>query len=92
MLTTLVAVAPACAAPRARLYVQVGPPAHVVERIPVAPGPRYAWVPGYYRWDGREYLWVPGAYVIPPRPGARWAPGHWVRERRGWYWVEGRWR
>jgi hypothetical protein len=91
-LGTLLIAAPACAAPRGRLYVRVAPPGAVVERVPVAPGPRYVWVPGYYRWDGRGYLWAPGAYVLPPRPRARWVPGRWAHERGGWYWMEGRWR
>jgi len=88
----LAGVTLACAEPAGRVYVRVGPPAPVIERVAVAPGPGYVWVPGYYRWDGRAYLWVPGRYATPPRRHARWVPAHWVRERRGWYFVEGRWR
>jgi hypothetical protein len=73
-------------------YVRVGPPAPVVEVRHAAPGPRYVWVPGYYRWGGRAYAWVPGRWVVPPRAHARWAPGHWQHNRRGWFYVEGRWR
>ena len=69
--------APACASPRGRVFVRVGPPAPIVEVRSVAPGPRYVWVPGYHAW---------------PRPRAVWVPGRWVRERRGWVFVDGRWR
>jgi hypothetical protein len=82
----------ASAAVRARLYVQVGPPAPVVERVVVAPGPGYVWTPGYYRWDGRAYVWMPGRHVLPPRPHAVWVPGHWGHERRGFFWIDGHWR
>ncbi len=83
---------PACAAPRGRLYVRVGPPAPIVEARVVAPGPRYVWVPGYYAWSGRAYLWAPGRWVLPPRPRAVWVPAHWARDRHGWYFIEGHWR
>ena len=89
----LLAAAPACAAPRGRVYVRVGPPAPIVEARLVAPGPGYLWVPGYYRWDGGAYVWVSGRYELPPRRHAAWVPAHWVREgRRGWFFVEGHWR
>jgi hypothetical protein len=91
-LTGSVLAAPACAAPRGRIYVQIGPPPPVVERVVVAPAPGYIWVPGYYSWSGVAYVWVPGRHALAPRPRAVWVPGRWVRERRGWYWVEGRWR
>ena len=90
--TVMIATSSACAAPRGRVYVRVGPPAPVVERVVVAPGPGYVWTPGFYRWDGRAYAWVPGRYVLPPRARAVWVPGHWTRERHGWFWVEGHWR
>jgi hypothetical protein len=82
----------ACAAPRGRLYVRVGPPAPIVEARTIAPGRGYVWVPGFYRWDGRAYLWVNGRWDRPPRARARWVAGHWQRERGGWFFVEGHWR
>jgi hypothetical protein len=82
----------ACAAPRGRLYVRVGPPAPIVEARVVAPGPGYVWVQGYHRWDGGRYVWVPGRWELPPRARAVWVPAHWQRDRRGWYFVEGHWR
>jgi len=82
----------ACASPRGRLYVRVGPPAPIVETRVVAPGPGYVWLPGFYSWNGAAYVWVPGRWERPLRERAVWVPGRWVRERRGWYYIEGHWR
>jgi hypothetical protein len=90
LLSTLLTALPARAA--ARVYVRVGPPAPVVEVRAGAPGPRYVWVDGYHRWDGRAYVWVPGRWAIPPRARAAWVPGHWVHASRGYYFVDGHWR
>jgi hypothetical protein len=90
LLVTMVSTA--CAYPNGRLYVRVGPPGPIVETRIVAPGPGYEWVPGFYRWDGREYGWVAGRWELPPRARARWVPGHWAQDRRGWYFIDGRWR
>ena len=90
LLSTVLMAIPASAS--TRVYVRVGPPAPIVEVRPVAPGPRYVWVNGYHRWDGRAYAWVPGKWVLPPRARAVWVPGRWVHASRGYYWVDGRWR
>ncbi len=84
----------ACAAPaRARVYVEIAPPAAVVEVRPHAPGPDYYWVPGYHRWDGHGYIWVEGRWERPPHHRHRWQSGDWVHNRHhGWYWREGHWR
>jgi WXXGXW repeat (2 copies) len=83
----------AAAAPRGRVYVRVGPPAPIVERRIVAPGPGYVWISGYHTWDSRAYVWVPGRWDRPPRARANWVPARWVHDRRnGWYLVEGHWR
>jgi hypothetical protein len=92
VISGLLLVAPACATPHGRVYVRIGPPAPVIEARIVAPGPRYVWIPGFYRWGGAVYAWVPGRWELPPRPRAYFVPGHWARDRRGWYFVEGHWR
>jgi hypothetical protein len=53
------------------------PPPRVVRVRPVAPGPDYFWVDGYwYPVDGR-YRWHDGYWTRPPYGGARWiAPRH----------------
>ena len=82
-------------------------PAPLVETIPVAPGPTYHWVPGYWMWNGR-WVWVRGRYVVgvvvpampaaivetppaSPGPGWFWVRGHYVWERGGWVWRGGHW-
>jgi hypothetical protein len=83
----------ACASAGTRVYVRVGPPAAVAEvrRVP-PPGPGYAWVAGYHRWDGRTYVWVPGTWMVPPRRRAAWVAPHWSHDRHGYYFVAGHWR
>ena len=70
------------------------PPPLVTEVAPTAPGPAYAWVPGYWAWRGprRGYVWVPGAYAVPAQPGYAWVPDHWAPRPGGGVWVEGHWR
>ena len=76
------------AAPASYVYVQVGPPAPMVETVPARPGPGYVWVGGYWNWNGSRYVWVHGRYV---RHGGAWCGGHWRHEHHGWYWAPGRW-
>jgi hypothetical protein len=82
----------ATAAPRGRVYLRVGPPAPIVETRIVSPGPGYVWIPGAYRWEGRNYVWVPGRWDRTPRARAVWVPARWVHDRRGWYVIDGHWR
>jgi hypothetical protein len=91
ILAGLIMLAIPSAAVAQRVYVAVAPPV-VVERPPVAPGPRYVWVGGYQTWNGRAYVWAPGHWVLPPQPGRVWVPGHWRHNGYGWYWVPGHWR
>jgi hypothetical protein len=71
----------------AQIVVRIGP----VEVVPVAPGPDWAWHPGYHRWDGHGYVWVPGRYEHPPFAHAHWVEGHWGPGRGGYVWHEGHW-
>src|SRR5689334_18057447 len=50
----------------------VPPPAPMAEVVPVAPGPEYAWTPGFWSWNGVTWVWVRGAWVVRPRVGAVW--------------------
>ncbi|MDQ6679721.1 MAG: YXWGXW repeat-containing protein, partial [Pseudomonadota bacterium] len=52
--------------------IDIAPPA---PRFEAAPAPRrgYAWVPGYWNWNGR---------------GHSWTPGTWMRERRGYVYAQ----
>lgn len=90
--TAVLMTIPTAASAATRVYVRVGPPAPIVEVRTVSPGPRYVWVDGYHRWDGRAYAWAPGRWVVPPRHRTAWVPARWVHDRRGWYIVSGHWR
>jgi len=75
------------------IEVDYGPPAPVALGIVgEAPGPDYAWVDGYYRWDGGRYVWGPGEWRRRPHPGAVWVAGEWRRHGNRYRWHEGRWR
>jgi hypothetical protein len=76
----------------ADIFVRIGPPPSRREVIVARPGPRYVWVQGYQRWDGRRYMWAPGQWVLPPRHRSAWVPGYWAQRPRGYVFVEGHWR
>jgi hypothetical protein len=89
---TVVAGAPADAQVYGHVGINIGPPpAPLVERVPPAPGPSYAWRAGHWRWNGARYVWVRGFYARHPRGYSAWVPGHWVRGPRGWLYREGHW-
>jgi len=78
---------------RAQTVVRIGPPPSIRHEVIVAaPGPRYVWVPGYYRYRHHAYVWVPGRYAIPPHHYTVWVPGRWVPRSGGYVWIQGYWR
>lgn len=82
----------AAAEASSRVYVQIGPPAPIVEARPVSPHAGYVWVPGYYGWHHGEYRWAHGYWAKPPHHHAVWVEPRWVHENHGWYMEPGRWR
>ena len=77
----------------AAVFVRVGPPRPVVERVGRVPGPGYVWTGGYYRWGGAAYVWAPGRWAYPPRPAAVWVAPRWnYFPGRGYVFVGGYWR
>ncbi len=90
--TALLGIALAIGSAHAQVYVRIGPPPPRREVIVERPGPRYVWVSGYHRWDGRQYVWAPGMWVLPPQPYyRRWVAGHWRHVHGGWMWMAGHW-
>ncbi len=85
---------PAQPAPAAGpVVVEQTPPAPQVEVLPVAPGPDYVWMGGYWSLGaGGGWVWVGGHYGLRPRPYAVWVGGHWARRGRGYVWAAGHWR
>ncbi len=74
----------------ARTYasVRVAPPPPRFERVVVRPG--YAWVPGYWRWEGRRYVWVSGYYTAQ-RARRAYVPARWYRVGPEWRFRRGYW-
>jgi hypothetical protein len=64
------------------------PPPPVYYAPPVAPGPGYAWVGGYYAPVGPRWAWHTGYWARRPFAGAAWVG---PRYSRGRYWG-GYWR
>ncbi len=89
LVTTLLCVAPAWAAPH--VYVRIAPPAPIVEVRPSAPRPGYVWHDGHFRWNGHRYVWMRGRWTRAPYRNARWTSGRWSHAHRGWHWVPGHW-
>ena len=80
---------PASAAPYG-ITIDVAPPAPRVERVP-APRRGYAWVPGYWNWNGHRHVWVQGQWVRERR-GYRYAEPQWVQRNGRWELQRGEWR
>jgi WXXGXW repeat (2 copies) len=60
------------------LGIRIGPPPppRVVAVRPVAPGPDYTWIDGYWYPSGGHYVWHAGYWSRPPYEGARWVGPH----------------
>jgi len=59
--------------------IRIGPPPppRVIRVHPVAPGPEFIWIDGYWYASGRRWKWHDGYWTRPPFPGAHWiAPRH----------------
>ena len=71
MMASVFAFAPAASAYTrvgVRVYAPLPPIRH--ERVIVRPGPRYVWVPGYWRWERRQ-LRLGRRRLARPAPSAR---------------------
>ncbi|HKE26295.1 MAG TPA: YXWGXW repeat-containing protein [Bryobacteraceae bacterium] len=53
------------------------PPPRVVAVRPVAPGPDFMWVEGYWYPVGHHYKWHDGYWTRVPYPAARWVAPRW---------------
>jgi hypothetical protein len=61
------------------LGIRIGPPPppRVLHVRPVAPGPDYVWIDGYWYPSGGHYIWHRAYWSRPPYDGAHWiAPHH----------------
>ncbi|MFO1328592.1 MAG: hypothetical protein U1F56_14640 [Rubrivivax sp.] len=70
--------------------VDAAPPPAPYEAQPVAPGPGYVWIGGYWGWNLGRHVWIGGRWALPPA-GYGWVPGYWGRHGQGWRWHGGYW-
>lgn len=84
-------VAPAMSSAATFISVGFAPPPLPVYAQPVAPGPDFMWIPGYWAWNGVGYYWVPGTWVLAPYVGALWTPGWWGWSGGAYIWHPGYW-
>ncbi len=69
------------------------PPPRVVRVRPVAPGPDYAWIDGYWYPVNGHYKWHDGYWTRPPYAGALWVgPRHEGGQFYNGYWQGSRGR
>jgi len=73
----------------AATVITVAPPALRAETVPPARA-GYAWVPGYWNWNGHRHVWVAGNWVRERRGYAYNAP-HWVEHDGRWNLERGNW-
>jgi hypothetical protein len=68
------------------VYAPPPPPVYSYYR-PVAPGPNYYWVGGYWYPSGPRYAWRAGYWARRPYAGAYWVGPRYSRGRYyGGYW------
>jgi hypothetical protein len=84
----LFAGAPAYSA-QVAVGIRIGPPPRprVVRVRPIAPGPDYYWVQGYWYPVGHHYRWHRGYWTRVPYSGAVWVGPRW----EGGEYYEGYW-
>ncbi len=70
-----------------RYYAPPPPPPVAYYAAPVAPGPGYGWVDGYYYPVGPRWGWRPGYWAARPFAGAFWvAPRYYGGRYYNGYW------
>jgi hypothetical protein len=84
-------VVPALASAAVFVSVNFAPPAIPVYVQPIAPGPDFIWIPGYWAYGPDGYYWVPGTWVLAPYIGALWTPGYWAWSGGLYLWHAGYW-
>ncbi len=81
----------AIAVPVGAVEVSVAPPPMRAELQRPAPGAGYAWVAGYWSWDGTQHAWIPGQWEAPPQPGQVWEAPRWHQRGQRWAFSRGSW-
>src|SRR5215469_6796013 len=77
-----------CAQVSVGIEIGAPPPPRVLSVRPVAPGPGWVWVEGYWYPVGHHWRWHDGYWTRPPYAGAAWAVPHY----EGGRFYEGFWQ
>jgi len=54
------------------IHIGQPPRPRMIRVRPVAPGPGYSWVDGYWYPQGNRYTWHQGYWTRPPYEGSQW--------------------
>jgi len=55
------------------IHIGQPPRPRVIRIRPVAPGPGYSWIDGYWYPVGSRYTWHEGYWTRPPYEGSQWS-------------------
>jgi hypothetical protein len=91
LLASALLLPPAISSAAVFVSVNFAPPPIPVYVQPIAPGPDYMWIPGYWAYGPNGYYWVPGTWVLAPYVGALWTPGYWAWTGAVYTWHPGYW-
>jgi hypothetical protein len=87
------ALAPMAASAQQTVVVtNLPPPAPMAETPTASPGQGFAWVAGFWNWNGTQYAWSPGHWERPPQPAQSWQAPQWEREGNRFRFRQGRWQ
>ena len=104
-LLSLMAVAPALAAPHATVVIQTDSPRPMYSHsrpiyLPAPPPPRreamprprrgQMWVAGHWEWRGKRLVWTPG-YWVKARHGHHYRQPQWQQTNGRWHMRSGGW-
>ena len=67
------------------------PPPQEFWGVPPMPEYAYAWMPGYWTWQG-DWVWLKGSWASLPRPHAVWVAGQWAKRGHRYIWIRGHWQ
>lgn len=83
--------APIAQLPAPVQYAPYAPPAPRFENPGRAPRADFGFIPGMWRWSGREYTWVPGHWEAR-RSGYDYQPARWEKVNGRWTQRDGFWK
>lgn len=81
----------AASAQQTVVVTNLPPPAPMAETPTASPGPGFAWVAGFWNWNGTQYAWTSGHWERPPQPAQSWEAPRWEREGGRYRFRQGRW-